>query len=101
MQNTKNTYLWHKSLPVRKKFTLNLILLLVLNVLVKPVWILGIDRSVQNIVGNANYGLYYALFNLSLILNIILDLGLTNFNDREISRHPNMLTRYMQNIVGI
>lgn len=64
-------------------------------------WIFGIDRSVQNIVGAADYGMYYALFNLSLILNIILDLGLTNYNNREISRHPNMLVRYLSNIVGL
>lgn len=86
---------------MRKKFTANLLLLLLLNVLVKPVWIFGIDRSVQNIVGATDYGLYYALFNLSLILNIILDLGLTNFNNREISRHPNLLAKYLSNIVGV
>lgn len=86
---------------MRRKFTVNLILLLLLNILIKPVWIFGIDRSVQNIVGAADYGMYYALFNLSLILNIILDLGLTNYNNREISRHPNMLRKFLSNIVGL
>lgn len=86
---------------MKRKFTANLILLLLLNALVKPLWIFGIDRSVQNILGAADYGLYYALFNLSLILNIVLDLGLTNYNNREISRYPNMLAKYVPNILSI
>ncbi len=76
-------------------------LLLTLNLLVKPFWIFGIDRAVQNAVGAGEYGLFFALFNFSLLLNIILDFGITNFNNREISRHAQMLPRFFSNMITI
>lgn len=86
---------------MKRKFATNLILLLALNLLVKPFWIFGIDRTVQNIVGAGEYGLFYSLFNFSLILNIVLDFGFTNFNNREISRHSQLLSKYLSNIVVV
>lgn len=86
---------------MKRKFATSLVLLLALNLIVKPFWIFGIDRTVQNVVGSAEYGLFFALFNFSLILNIALDFGLTNFNNREISRHSQLLPRYFSNMVVI
>ncbi len=54
--------------------------LLLLNLLVKPFWILGVEVGVQNAVGSEAYGLYFAVFNLSYIFNIVLDLGITNLS---------------------
>lgn len=86
---------------VKRKFAINLFLLLLLNLLVKPFWIFGIDRTVQNMVGAGEYGLFYSLFNFSLLLNIILDFGITNFNNREISRHSHLASKYLSNIISI
>lgn len=52
--------------------------LLLLNLLVKPVWIFFIDRPLQNIVGLTEYGTYFSLLNLSLIFFFIADAGLSN-----------------------
>ncbi len=86
---------------MKRKFVTNLLLLIFLNVLVKPFMIFGIDIPVQNAVGAANYGLYGSLLNFSMILNIFLDLGLTNFNNRNIAQHGHMLRKYLSNIVGL
>lgn len=86
---------------MKRKFITNLILLLSLNLLIKPFWILGIDRTVQNVVGDQNYGLYFALFNFSMILNILLDLGITNFNNRNIAQHNSLLAKHLSNIIGL
>jgi O-antigen/teichoic acid export membrane protein len=86
---------------VKRKFATNLILLLLLNLLVKPFWIFGIDRTVQNVLGAGEYGLFYSLFNFSLLLNIVLDFGFTNYNNREISRHSQLLSKYFSNIVVV
>jgi len=86
---------------LKRKFVTNLILLLFLNILIKPFWIFGIDRTVQNLVGNENYGLYFALFNFSMVLNILLDLGITNFNNRNIAQHNFLLAKHLSNIVGL
>ena len=75
--------------------------MLALNLLVKPFWIFGIDRTVQNLVGDESYGLYFALFNFSMILNILLDVGITNYNNRNISRHNFLLSKHLSNIVGL
>ncbi len=75
--------------------------MVVLNLLVKPFWIFGIDRTVQNLVGDEHYGLYFALFNFSMLLNILLDLGITNYNNRNIARHNFLLPKHLSNIVGL
>jgi len=86
---------------LKRKFVTNLILLLFLNLLVKPFWIFGIDRTVQNTVGDENYGLYFALFNFSMLLNILLDVGITNYNNRNIAQHNFLLPKHLSNIIGL
>ncbi|HET9824816.1 MAG TPA: polysaccharide biosynthesis C-terminal domain-containing protein [Chitinophagaceae bacterium] len=67
------------------KFYSSLSLLLVLNAIVKPIWIFGIDRQVQNITGVNEYGTYFSLLNLSIVFGFLLDWGLTNFINRELA----------------
>lgn len=86
---------------MQRKFLSNLVFLVVVNLLVKPFYVLGIDRAVQNEVGAEVYGSYFALFNLSIILNIFLDLGITNFNNRNISQNQHLLGKYFTRIVAL
>src|SRR5437762_12569542 len=67
------------------KFYSSLSLLLILNAVIKPIWIFGIDRQVQNITGVAEYGTYFSLLNLSIVFGFLLDWGLTNFINRELA----------------
>lgn len=84
---------------MQKKFVTNLAFLLFLNLLIKPFWILGIDRSVQNTVGAEEYGLYYALFNFSFLFNILLDLGISNFNNKNIAQNHALLNKSLSGIL--
>ena len=86
---------------MKKNFIINLAILLFVNLLVKPIYIFGIERNVQNIVGAEEFGFYFSLFNFSLLLQIILDLGTTNLNNRNIAQHEHMLGKYFSNIVGL
>ena len=86
---------------MQRKFFTNLSFLFFLNIIVKPIWIFGIDRTVQNTVGTANYGLYFTLFNLSLVINVILDLGITNFNNTTIAQNPHLLGKYLPNVLTL
>ena len=86
---------------MRRKFFTNLSLLLLLNLLIKPFWIFGIDRTVQNVVGAEEYGLYFSLFNFSLLLNMLLDLGITNYNNRNIAQNQQLVSKSLSNIVGL
>ena len=84
---------------MQKKFITNLGLLLFLNFLIKPFWLFGIDRTVQNVVSAEEYGAYFTLFNFSILFNILLDLGITNSNNRNISQNKELLTKYFSGIV--
>lgn len=78
---------------MRKKFVSSLALLLLLNFLIKPLWIFGIDIKVQNLVGAESYGLYAALFSFTVIFNIVLDVGLSHYNNRAVSRKHTEVVR--------
>nr|MBP6429367.1 oligosaccharide flippase family protein [Bacteroidales bacterium] len=86
---------------MRKRFVTNLFFLLALNIIIKSFWILGVDRGVQNAVPASEYGLYFALLNFSFIFNILLDFGLTNYNNRLIAQHPQLLSKYLSQLVPI
>ena len=76
---------------MQRFFVKNLVFVIAVNLLVKPMWVFVIDRNVQNMVGHADYGTYQALLNLALIFNIILDFGLTYYNTSIISGEPGRL----------
>jgi O-antigen/teichoic acid export membrane protein len=86
---------------MRRKFLTNLGLLLFLNLLIKPVWIFGIDLNVQRIVGVGDYGFYFVILNFSFLFNIILDLGITNFNNRNIAQHNHLLNKHFSGILVV
>jgi O-antigen/teichoic acid export membrane protein len=66
-------------------FYSSLLILIILNVIIKPVWILAIDRQVQNAVGIEEYGVYFSLFNLSIIGSFLLDWGVTSYYNRQLA----------------
>jgi len=69
-----------------KTFGVNIILLLLINILIKPFYLFGIDRTVQNEVGAESYGLFTVFFNFIFLFQIFADLGLQNFSHQWISR---------------
>jgi len=86
---------------LKKTFLANLALLVVLNLLVKPFWIFGIDRGVQNLVGADDYGLYFALLNFSFLFSIFLDFGITNFNNRNLAQHSQLLEKHFSKLLSL
>lgn len=89
-------------LPVqKKKFIFDLAILLVLNLLIKPFWILIVDPKVQMDVGNVVYGEYIVLFNFSFLSNILLDLGLANFNNRNMAQNSHLLSKHFSKLLSL
>ncbi len=72
---------------------------MLLNFLIKPFWIFGIDRTVQNMVPNQDYGIYFAMFNFSMLFGIFLDLGLTNYNNKNIAQNNHILSKYFSGLL--
>ena len=84
---------------MQRKFLTNLGLLLFLNLLIKPFWVFCIDRTVQNLVGVEAFGFYFVVFNFSFLFNILLDLGITNFNNRNIAQNHHLLSKHFSGIL--
>lgn len=76
---------------MQRFFVKNILFIIAVNLLVKPIWVLFIDRTVQNTVEAASYGTYQALFSLGIIFQTVLDFGISNYNSRTISRNPERL----------
>lgn len=85
---------------MQKKFISNLALMVLLNLLVKPMAIFGIDAQVQKVVGPEDYGIYFALLNFSFLFNILLDFGINNFTTKNVAQHPQMASKYLGKILG-
>ena len=84
---------------MKKKLLSGLFWVLLLNLLIKPFWLLGIEVGVQNAVGAEQYGFYFAIFNLAYIFNILLDMGVTNFNTRNIAQYPQLIDKHLSGIL--
>ncbi len=75
-------------------FLRNALLLLTLNLAVKGTYLFAIERTVQNLLPEADYGLYFSLLGLGMILQIVADAGLQLYSSRTISGHRQLVTKY-------
>ena len=86
---------------MQKKFISNLALVLLLNLLIKPFYILGIDAEILKqveLTSPGSYGMYFSILGLTFIGNIFLDLGIINFNTRNIAQHEQLLSKHFSGI---
>lgn len=74
--------------------------MVLLNLLVKPIAIFGIDAAVQNRVGAEEYGIYFTLLNFSFLFNILLDFGINNFTTKNVAQHPKLASKYLSKVLS-
>ena len=84
---------------MKKSFLFNVLFLVFVNLLVKPFWIFGIDRTVQNRLGEAEFGLFFAIFNFTYLFQILLDFGFQNFNNREVAANTKRINELLPSIL--
>ena len=51
---------------------------MILNLAVKPAYLLVIDTKIQDLLGPEEFGRFFPLVSLAILLNILLDAGLAN-----------------------
>jgi len=85
----------------KKKFILDLAILLVLNLLIKPFWTIIVEPKVQGQIGNINFGEYFVVFNFSLVLGIVQDFGLTNFNNKNLAQNRHLLSKHFSKMLSL
>lgn len=71
-----------------KKFFSHLSWLMVLNLLIKPTYLLLVDAKIQDVLGPEVWGRYFPLVSLGILLNIVLDMGLSSHMTRLLSKEP-------------
>lgn len=86
---------------MNRQFSVNIALLLGINGLIKPLYLFGIDRTIQNTLPEGDYGLYFTFFNLSFVLSIINDPGLQNFNTTFIAGKKHLLQKSFTSSVQV
>ncbi len=84
---------------MQRKFLSGLALMLVLNLLIKPLAIFGIDAEIQNRVGSEQYGIYFSLLSFSFLFNILLDFGINNYTTKHVAQYPKVAVSYLGKIL--
>ncbi len=83
---------------MKREFLINLLILLSINLLIKPLFIFGVELRVQNAVGVEQYGMYFALLSLTYLLQMINDFGIQNFNSKAIAQNNSLLDDYLPSL---
>ncbi|MEM9260079.1 MAG: oligosaccharide flippase family protein, partial [Bacteroidota bacterium] len=83
------------------QFFRNAVLQVSLNLLVKGVYLFGIERVVQNLLPEGEYGLYFSLLGLGMLLQVIADFGLQLHNSRNLAGHRQLLAKYFPYFIGL
>jgi len=85
---------------MRREFLINIAILATANLLIKPLYVFGIDRTVQNLFGPDVYGgAYAALLSYAYLFSILNDFGIQNFTAREISHRPSAFAQYFPHLL--
>ena len=61
------------------------------NLLIKPIYIFGIETQAQNLLGPNTWGLYFGLLNFCFLFQIILDPGIHNQNTKWVAENRDKL----------
>jgi len=86
---------------MNREFLLNISFLLAINLLIKPFYVFGIDRTIQNTVGESEYGLYATLLDFTFLFYILNDIGVRHFNNRTIAQHNFLIDKYLPNLLSL
>lgn len=85
---------------MRKLFIKNLFILQGLNIVIKPLWLLVVDRIAQNNLGTA-YSAYNLQLTTCLLFGIVLDIGIQNFNNTQVAADNGFFKQYFKAFVGL
>ncbi len=83
-----------------KRFLGTLSLAVVLNLAIKPGWIL-VENLVQNRLGHAAFGTFSALYALALVAASVSDLGLTQHTTRRVAAEPGFLPDFFPTLLPL
>ena len=83
-----------------KNLFANISLAVLLNLLVKPVWVL-VEMSVQNVVGHEAWGMYAGLLSFAFLFITLADLGVNQYLTKTLASEPERLQKLYPNLFGL
>ncbi|MBK8699025.1 MAG: hypothetical protein IPN29_05580 [Saprospiraceae bacterium] len=86
---------------MKKEFAYNIFFLLIINLLIKPLYIFGIETKVQNITGPEAFGLYFSLFGLVFLHQFINDPGIQNYNTIFVAQNREKFVHHFPRLIGL
>lgn len=86
---------------MNREFLINIIILIGVNLLIKPLYLFGVEAEVQNLVGISEWGIYFELFNFAYLFHILHEPGIQSFNSRSIAMNPESMPQQLSQILGI
>lgn len=75
----------------------NIIFLFTVNLVIKPLWTFGIDIPSQNYFGHEVFGFYASLLSLSIMFQIMLDMGLQSYQSRQVGSNASSISWLLPN----
>lgn len=86
---------------ISTSFFRNAILHVSLNLTVKGIYLFAVERTVQNVLPKGDYGLYFSLLGLGMLLQVVADFGLQLYNSRELAGQRHRLAKYFPYFLGL
>ncbi|GAB4422057.1 MAG: hypothetical protein OHK0039_37770 [Bacteroidia bacterium] len=83
-----------------RSFFAHISLAVLLNLLVKPAWLL-VEMEVQDRVGHEDWGLYSALLSFGFLFVALADLGLNPYSTRSLAAQPGEIGSAFPRLLGI
>ncbi len=85
---------------MQREFILNSFLLVVLNLLIKPIYVLGVELRIQNVVGADTWGLYFSLIGFVYFFQFINDFGFSHYVRKYLSGHREEIGRVFPGLLA-
>jgi len=86
---------------MQKDFLSNLSFAVILNLLIKAFYVLVIEYGVQDRLGSESWGVFFNITSFTLILQVINDFGLQNYNNTLVAKHSSLIKRLFPNIISL
>lgn len=86
---------------MKREFIYNIFFLIITNLLVKPLYIFGVETKVQNDMGPEAYGLYFSLFGLVFLWQFINEPGIQNHNAVFLSQNREKVFDHLPRLLGM
>lgn len=81
-----------------RQYFQNVSFLFIINLLIKPIWVFGIERKFQLWLGQDAYGMYFSFLSLMYIIHVTLDLGLHSYSVKLISEKGSDYKSYISEL---